>query len=362
MKNYSYVTLLTNDSYVCGVALLVQSMKEVDTKYPLHALIIDEVSAAAREILDQLHVTYEVVDTIETPAGIYKHNLEYDAGTASTWRNCWTKLRIFDQVQFDKIVFLDADVMVTKNLDHLFEKPHLTSALDGEYFDLWQGWPHLNAGCIVIEPSHKEFQNLLDFANSLTPDNIPEYIIADQEIINLYYKDWPDKPELHLGKYYDIFAPYVQEEQLDDLKENTYFVHYVGRKPWTFWLRTDTDMYSEYYYSLGKVKVEQCFETIDWDKVADKVVLTVYGICKNERQNIEKYLESFGEADYVCLLDTGSTDGTWEYLQEAKKKYPNLIIDQKEITPWRFDRARNESMKLLPPETCMYFMADIFAI
>ena len=40
-----------------------------------------------------------------------------------------------------------------KNLDHLFDKPHLTAAIDGEYFNLWPDWVHFNGGCMVIEPS-----------------------------------------------------------------------------------------------------------------------------------------------------------------------------------------------------------------
>ena len=36
-----------------------------------------------------------------------------------------------------------------------------------------------------------------------------------------------------------------------------------------------------------------------------------------------------------------------------------MIIKQQEINPWRFDTARNESMKLIPEETTMYFMADL---
>ena len=43
--------------------------------------------------------------------------------------------------------------------------------------------------------------------------------------------------------------------------------------------------------------------------------------------NIERYVANFSKGDYLCILDTGSTDGTWEYLQEAQKTYPNLIID-----------------------------------
>jgi hypothetical protein len=51
MKNYAYISLLTNDSYAYGVALLVESLKRVKAKYPLHVLVTDTVSAATLEFL-----------------------------------------------------------------------------------------------------------------------------------------------------------------------------------------------------------------------------------------------------------------------------------------------------------------------
>jgi len=64
-------------------------------------------------------------------------------------------------------------------------------------------------------------------------------------------------------------------------------------------------------------------------------------------------------ADHVCILDTGSTDGTWEKLQEQASIRPNLIIAQQTIVPWRYDEARNISMTLIPKDTTIFFMADL---
>jgi len=249
--------------------------------------------------------------------------------------------------------------MVLKNIDDLFEKPHMTSALDGEYFNIWPGWDHFNSGVLVIEPSEKLFENILQFANAFPRALLPNYAVADQEILNFYYKDWPEKKELHLNKYYDIFPPYVLTEHLDDLKENCYFVHYVGRKPWAPFLKFADEKYDEYYYTLGKQKVEEVLATLDWEKIQSTLKLAIYAICKNEKKFINKWLECFTAADYVCVLDTGSTDGTWEILQKKTKKYNNLIIGQKEINPWRYDTARNESMTLIPKDTTIFFMMDL---
>ena len=364
-KKYSYVTLLTNDDYVYGVALLVESMKRVETKYPLHVLITDGVSLATQEILKQLGVSFQLVETISIPDKLHERNMKIAPGTATVWHDCWTKFHIFNLIQFDKIIFLDADLLILKNLDHLFDKPHMTAALDGEYFGLWEGWPHFNSGCMVIEPSQELFEDIQTFGKNLTNEQLANdpflynYVVADQELLNLYYKDWPQQKELHLNQYYNVFAPYTQDEQIDDLEQNCYFIHYVGRKPWRFWVHNPNEHYSEFYYTKGHDYVQSICSTINLSKAREKLILSVYGICKNERHNIEQYLDSFGEADYVCLLDTGSTDGTWEYLQEKQKTMKNLIIKQEEVRPWRYDKARNISMTIIPKETTMFFMADL---
>lgn len=359
MKNYSYVTLLSDDTYAYGVILLLESLKTVKSKYPLHVLVTDEVSAPTIEILKQLDLTYEIVDTIKTPNIILKHNYAINARFSGIWRNCFTKIKIFNLTQFEKIVFLDCDILILKNIDNLFNKPHMTAAIDGEYFNLYPNNPHFNAGCLVIQPNKEDFNNLMNLINTLNIDNYQNTIIADQELLNIYYNDWYNKKDLHLNKYYNIFGPYIEEEYLDDIKKKAYFIHFVGRKPWTFWVKIATETYSEYFYQESKSIIEKVLSKLDWAIIRKFTKITVYGICKNERDNIEAYLESFSKGDYICLLDTGSTDGTWEYLQKAQSQYPNLIIDQKIINPWRFDTARNESMKLIPKDTTLFFMADV---
>ena len=60
-------------------------------------------------------------------------------------------------------------------------------------------------------------------------------------------------------------------------------------------------------------------------------------------------------ADYIVVLDTGSTDGSFEKL----KADPRVTrVEQTTINPWRFDVARNESMKLVPEDTDIYVCTD----
>ena len=81
----------------------------------------------------------------------------------------------------------------------------------------------------------------------------------------------------------------------------------------------------------------------------------VYAICKNELKFVEQFLTYAAEADYIVVLDTGSDDGTYEALKEDPRV---TRVEQKVITPWRFDVARNESMKLIPEDANICVSVD----
>lgn len=83
--------------------------------------------------------------------------------------------------------------------------------------------------------------------------------------------------------------------------------------------------------------------------------ICVYAICKNEEKFVDEWVKNMSEADCICVLDTGSNDGTVARL----KKHKNVVVESKVIEPWRFDRARNESLKLLPIDTDFCVCTDL---
>lgn len=93
-----------------------------------------------------------------------------------------------------------------------------------------------------------------------------------------------------------------------------------------------------------------------------KLKICVYAICKNEEKFVDRWVESLkDEADCVVVLDTGSTDSTVEKLKAYE---PFVTVKQydyfKESGIFRFDKARNDSMKLIPIDTdiCVVFDLD----
>lgn len=45
------------------------------------------------------------------------------AKTRKAWQDVLTKLRLFEQYQYDKILFLDSDTIITRRMDGIFEDP-----------------------------------------------------------------------------------------------------------------------------------------------------------------------------------------------------------------------------------------------
>lgn len=83
-------------------------------------------------------------------------------------------------------------------------------------------------------------------------------------------------------------------------------------------------------------------------------------ICKNEIKYIEKWMDYASlYSDYQVILDTGSTDGSFEKFKSLQSTYKNLIVEQKIFTPWRFDVARNYNHTMIPKDVSWCLQMDM---
>lgn len=82
--------------------------------------------------------------------------------------------------------------------------------------------------------------------------------------------------------------------------------------------------------------------------------ITVYAISKNEEKFAARWAKSMSEADEIVVLDTGSVDETVKILTDA-----GVRVEQAVIEPWRFDVARNESLKLVSEDTDVCVCTDL---
>jgi len=134
----------------------------------------------------------------------------------------FTKLALWRQTQYSKIVYIDADIVALRNLDDLFEtKANFAAAPD-------IGWPDaFNSGLMVLTPDMGDFWAMQALAQS--GDSFDG---ADQGLLNQYYEH---RPWQRLSFTYNCTpsAEYQWEPAYRYHKSNIKAVHFIGKdKPW----------------------------------------------------------------------------------------------------------------------------------
>lgn len=226
----TYVTLLSSDDFIKGVIMLHLSLKAVKAQYPLFVLCSDSISKSSLNLLKKHHLSYKKlsehisVDTIKVNvASGYDH-----------WNRTFDKLYVWTLTEYDKVVYLDSDMQVVRNIDFLFEKPHMSAVIADQWNE--PGLKKLNSGLIVIEPNVEEFDGMkvLWESGAINLKNV-----GDQDIIRAYYSGWETKDELHLSPglnvfYSEVSAGIIKKKDVQPVS----VIHYIGsRKPWMISIR-----------------------------------------------------------------------------------------------------------------------------
>jgi glycogenin glucosyltransferase len=216
----AWVTLATTDGYAIGALVLAHSLRNVGTEHKLHVLFTNGVSPPLKE---QLKVTFDAWTEVDVLDSHDEENLALigrpDLGVTFTKLHCWRL------IQYSKCVFLDADIIMVKNSDELFERPEFSAAPD-------IGWPDFfNSGVFVFIPSLETYRNLLKFALTFG-----SFDGGDQGLLNQYFHTWRESSAEHrLPFLYNVTtgAIYSYAAALKQHATDIKIVHFLGKqKPW----------------------------------------------------------------------------------------------------------------------------------
>ncbi|ERS99403.1 hypothetical protein HMPREF1624_04603 [Sporothrix schenckii ATCC 58251] len=214
-----YATLLTSDTYLPGALVLAHSLHDAGTSKKLAVLAtLDTVSA---EVITQLKNVYDYVISVpriknEASAGKLHLMNRPDLHSA------FTKINLWKQAQFRKIVYIDADVVAYRAPDELFDLPHAFAAAP----DI--GWPDLfNTGVMVLTPNVGEY-----YALSAMAQRGISFDGADQGLLNMHFKNsyhrLPFTYNVTPSAHYQYLPAYRH------FQSNVTMVHFIGSgKPWT---------------------------------------------------------------------------------------------------------------------------------
>lgn len=144
---------------------------------PLLVIHTDQVSSGVLRRLSGLGLELRKVEPIENP------HLTNVPG----WINSgFTKLRLWEQDDFEKIVYVDADCLVLEPIEELFDRPSPAFAPDVFPPD------RFNAGVIVLEPSREVFAEMLRQVALL-----PSHDGGDTGFLNAFFPGWYEWPAAH---------------------------------------------------------------------------------------------------------------------------------------------------------------------
>ncbi len=229
----TYGTFYSGGGYLPGVIALARSLKGVSSCVPLTVFADKGLGADQRALLERNGISVSVLDEVTVPDSVKRLN---DVGGFSHWNRSFLKLRIFSQTDWSKIVLLDADMMVVRNIDALFDLPHMSAVVAGQ--GCHPDWIDLNSGLMVIEPEEGETDRMLDLLGGLREEELAEYAgIGDQDVVQLAYPDWSGERRLHLPETYNLFsdclARYLKLGIVDE--ESVRVVHFeCSPKPWSY--------------------------------------------------------------------------------------------------------------------------------
>lgn len=225
---YTYATLLSTPRYLHGVIVLHASLKKYGkSKYPFICVCSNDIPDECLEKLRKNGISYHVL----TERALNGVSFPQQKEGWQHWSYSFDKLLLWGLEEYDKVVFIDSDMLVLSPIDDLFERPNMSAVAAGNF--KYPDWTRLNSGLMVFRPSKTVMNELL----SLIKPTIEEFenkesSVGDQDVINNYKKDWPQTQSLHISEEYNVFYNLLVDYNKTKLPPPR-VVHFVGgTKPW----------------------------------------------------------------------------------------------------------------------------------
>jgi len=227
----AYVTLVTNADFALGAKALVRSLRRSGTPADICVLHTGGVEDAALAPLRALGARLVETDLLPTsPEFNAAHARDRLHGLAPftkgqkpafhTPLDNFCKLRLW-QLDYARVVFLDADTLVLQNIDRLFDYPEFCAAPN--VYESVADFHRMNSGVFTARPDPTTFDAML--ARLDAPGAF--WRRTDQTFLQDYFPNWHGLP------VFDNMLQYVWFN-LPDLWDwsEIRVLHFQYEKPW----------------------------------------------------------------------------------------------------------------------------------
>lgn len=120
-----WTSLITNTKYLSGLITLDYSLKKQGSKYPLIALYTDEFPPEGLKALQDRKIPARKIEYLLP-------SVPKEYGNDPRFYDCWSKLVPFSLTEYDRIVQMDSDMLVLKNMDELMDLELDPPSMSGE--------------------------------------------------------------------------------------------------------------------------------------------------------------------------------------------------------------------------------------
>ncbi|CAJ2675427.1 unnamed protein product [Trifolium pratense] len=298
-KREAYATVLhSSESYVCGAITLAQSLLKTGTKRDLILLIDNSISVRKRRALASAGWKTRTITRIRNPRA--------ENGTYNEYN--YSKFRLWQLTDYEKIIFIDSDIVVLRNLDILFNFPQMSATGNDQSI--------FNSGIMVIEPSNCTFSVLMSRRY-----DIVSYNGGDQGFLNEIFVWWHRLPRRvnYLKNFWanTTIEASVKNGLFGADPPKLYAIHYLGLKPWHCYRDYDCnwDVVDQRVYASDVAHQR-------WWNFHDGMDKKLQGFCRLTRQ---RRTELNWERRRSSKM--GSLDHHWKINVTDPRKSGSLLMD-----------------------------------
>jgi alpha-N-acetylglucosamine transferase len=228
----AYVTLVTNADYAMGALALARSLSYTATSADivvLHTASVDERDLAPLErlgcrLIETAHLPLSQCFNERHARGNLHAAAPFTKGRKPSFHSPldnFCKLRLWQLIDYDTCVFIDADAVVLKNVDKLFEYPEFSAAPN--VYESLADFQRMNSGVFVARPSLATFDDMqaaLDRPGAF-------WRRTDQTFLETFFPDWHGLPIfMNMLQYVWFTMPALWDWNSISI------LHYQYEKPW----------------------------------------------------------------------------------------------------------------------------------
>lgn len=223
-KKYAYISVLSSDNFFPGLKNLIRSVKRTKPIYAFYVLMPISSSAKLQNKVSKLGVQVILSEDITLSCADQLSN------TVQHWNNTFFKLNILNLTQFDKLVYLDSDMLVIKNLDHLFSYPSFSATTGGKAAH--PEWTEFNSGIMVLSPNQDQFKRLIEcIPSAIQRKKQANAGFGDQDVFNDFFPEWSNHPSHKFPESYNAISIFLDalmaHDHLTSLNQ-LHVIHYIG--------------------------------------------------------------------------------------------------------------------------------------